>query len=378
MTRAVRTRHTEGLRQASAAVGRRRRRIGRACPDSTGMCFQAPGSSTKGLSGNFVDFSLKNFPSLTEIGQGVACHSLERLQKAILPHKIQVHPCAFNVCCVLDDSTALLSSAYVAYGSTTVTRLVQGCVIALSDSTGAEDKRYYLELPSRYAPRGFSAPPLAPDSQSQPFTFTDFSAFSVFNTPTPSQIPFGSPIPSHVPFSARMASDSDKFPANPFEPRSVTTPQLNRASEHFERAGEHTNIILEVNKARADARGDTQPLSLARGQNHCEADDAWAIEARAEDGKRALYVRQRWEGEQGQHSLLALSSGIPAKVYSCCNPNGTTFDRSESNSLRHKTVIIDKHSKLNHSLVQQLDPTLHGTNNTIQQFCISPMQPLGS
>ncbi|KAJ7761449.1 hypothetical protein B0H16DRAFT_1456195 [Mycena metata] len=168
--------------------------------------------------------------------------------------------------------------------------------------------------------------------------------------------------------------------------------------------------------------------SLASGDG-----DVRAIEARAEDGKRALYVRQRCEGEQGQHSLLALSSGIPAKVYSCGNPNGATFDRSESlyievlvlirsmvywalpvressrgnwngvgvytnifdvgfvagryhcfvfdvqgNSLRHKTVIIDKYSKSNPSLVQQLDPTLHGTNNTIQQFRISPMQPLGS
>ncbi|KAJ7775377.1 hypothetical protein B0H16DRAFT_1450006 [Mycena metata] len=123
--------------------------------------------------------------------------------------------------------------------------------------------------------------------------------------------------------------------------------------------------------------------------------DARAIEARAEDGERAPYVRQRWEGEQGQlwqsercnlrskrkliyiEVLVLIRSmvywALPVRESSRGNWNGVG-----GNSLRHKTVIIDKHSKSNHSLVQQLDPTLHGTHNTIQQFRISPMQPLGS
>ncbi|KAJ7128063.1 hypothetical protein C8R46DRAFT_1145038 [Mycena filopes] len=78
------------------------------------------------------------------------------------------------------------------------------------------------------------------------FPVTDFSAFSVFNTPAPSQ--YG------VPFDARIASDIDEFPASPFQPLRVTTAQLNSANERFEAANEHAEIVLSVNEERAQER----------------------------------------------------------------------------------------------------------------------------
>ncbi|KAJ7032634.1 hypothetical protein C8F04DRAFT_1261713 [Mycena alexandri] len=111
-------------------------------------------------------------------------------------------------------------------------------------------------------PGEFSKPPLAPDSQSQPFTFIDFSVFLVFNTPTASQIPFCSPIPALRPFSDRITDDSDYFPANPFEPRPITAAQFNAANTNFEQANERADVVLSANKERADKRDKAQTLGV--------------------------------------------------------------------------------------------------------------------
>ncbi|KAJ7042822.1 hypothetical protein C8F04DRAFT_1175925 [Mycena alexandri] len=154
-------------------------------------------------------------------------------------------------------------------------------------------------FPPDMQPGDFSLSPPPPDSQSQSFQPTDFSRFSVFNTPTASQIPFGSPIPSYTAFSARIASDSDDFPANPFEPRPVTTAQFNSANERFERANEHAEVVLSVNRDRANARGDTLPLTggnkLGKQATTATEQDKENVESRQEEGgeEKAKYTGPR-------------------------------------------------------------------------------------
>ncbi|KAJ7710752.1 hypothetical protein B0H17DRAFT_1190449 [Mycena rosella] len=84
---------------------------------------------------------------------------------------------------------------------------------------------------SSYTDPTWSFPPVPPDASflqgsQQDFSFPvpDFSAFSVFNTPTPSQY--------RHPFSPCIPSNAADFPASPFESLHVTTAQLNAGSEY--------------------------------------------------------------------------------------------------------------------------------------------------
>jgi hypothetical protein len=101
-------------------------------------------------------------------------------------------------------------------------------------------------------------------TQGDSFPLTDFSAFSVFNSPAPSQQP--------IPFTGRIASESEELPASLFEPRSVTTAQLNLVHQHFEQANERADIVLAINKDRADACANA--LGLHRGQNSRESNES--------------------------------------------------------------------------------------------------------
>ncbi|KAJ7734635.1 hypothetical protein B0H16DRAFT_1767130 [Mycena metata] len=142
-------------------------------------------------------------------------------------------------------------------------------------------------------PGEFSELPLAPNSQSQPFTLTNFSAFSVFNTPTPSQIPFDSPIPAHRPFSDRIEMTPTTSPPIPLN----LGPSPLHTNTNFEQANKRADIVLSVNKERADERNKAQTLAVVtkRGGGQRRTEEKENIETEEVDtgGKRVKYTGPR-------------------------------------------------------------------------------------
>ncbi|KAF7336367.1 hypothetical protein MVEN_02185200 [Mycena venus] len=87
-----------------------------------------------------------------------------------------------------------------------------------------------------------------------PASTTDFSTLN-FNTPHRDQLPFGAPLPNEV-------EDYPDFPASPFDTSfNFTTSHLRAANKQFDNANEHADIILAVNRDRADAHARPRPLA---------------------------------------------------------------------------------------------------------------------